>query len=259
MSPYARREPSNRLDDQGLLLTGRMMHVSRLATIGEMASGVAHELNQPLAAIANYAQASVRVLNHPEPDMADIREALQEIASQAVRAGDIIRRMRNLVRQDPAERVPTDASSLVEEMIDLLQADTKAHDTHLRLDLQPKLPPILVERVQIQHVLLNLIRNAMEALADLPPSRREIVIGTQLASDGAVEIYVADNGQGILPAVQERLLEPFFTTKRTGTGLGLAISNTIVRAHDGTFGHRPNTPSGTCFYLRISPISVTDA
>jgi len=249
----------NRSADNGLLLTGRMMHVSRLATIGEMASGVAHELNQPLAAIANYAQASVRVLNSPNPDMADIREALVEIGAQAVRAGDIIRRMRNLVRGDDAERAPTDASELVEEMVDLLQADARAHDTQLTLTLDRALPPILIARVQIQHVLLNLIRNALEALIPIPSRQREIVIGTQRLPDGDVEIFVSDNGPGVAPTVIERLFEPFFTTKPTGTGLGLAISNTIVRSHDGTFGHRPNTPSGACFYMRIPSISGAES
>ena len=249
------RRSSNRQTEKGMLLSGRMMQVSRLAAIGEMTSGVAHELNQPLAAIANYAQASVRLLNSPTPDIADVREALEEIATQAVRAGDIIRRMRNLVRNEEVERAPTDSSALVEEMMDLLQADARAHDTQLNLSLGRDVPNILVDRVQIQHVLLNLVRNAMEALGALPPSQREIIVGTQALPDGNVEIYVADSGLGIASTVQEHLFEPFFTTKPAGTGLGLAISKTIVRAHEGTFGYRPNMPSGACFFIRIPPIA----
>jgi len=248
------RRSSNRQAEKGMLLSGRMMQVSRLATIGEMTSGVAHELNQPLAAIANYAQASVRLLSSPTPDIADVREALEEIAAQAVRAGDIIRRMRNLVRAEEVERVPTDSSALVEEMLDLLQADARAHDTGLKLSLARDLPNILVDRVQIQHVLLNLVRNAMEALGAVPPNQREIIVGTRAVPDDNVEIYVADSGLGIDPTVQKHLFEPFFTTKPAGTGLGLAIGNTIVRAHEGTFGYRPNTPSGACFFLRIPSI-----
>ena len=251
-------QPKQR-DDNELLLTGRMMQVSRLATIGEMTSGVAHELNQPLAAIANYAQASSRVLSRPDPDLADIREALDEISAQALRAAEIIRRMRNLGRCDDAERLPTDSSALVEEMIDLLQADARAHGTQLILDLRPDLPPILVDRVQIQHVLLNLVRNSMEALGAIPANQRKIVLGTTLAADGHVEIYISDNGPGLTAEARDHLLEPFFTTKPAGTGLGLAISNTIVRAHAGVFGHRANTPSGACFYIRIPPISGAES
>jgi two-component system sensor kinase FixL len=228
-----------------------MMHVSRLATIGEMASGVAHELNQPLAAIANYAQASARLLNSPNPDLADVREALQEIGAQAVRAGEIIRRMRGLVREDEAERAPGSANALIGEMVDLLQADARTHDIQLRVSLAPDLPTILVHKVQVQHVILNLVRNAMEALVSIPPAQREIVVGTARGPDDTVEIFVSDNGPGVPHAVKERWLEPFFTTKTNGTGLGLAISNTIARAHDGSFSYRPNTPSGACFYVRL--------
>lgn len=246
-------ERNSPLGDQGLLLTGRMMHVSRLATIGEMASGIAHELNQPLSAIANYAHASVRMLKAPNADMNDVREALEEIAKQAERAGDIIRRMRNLVRQDETEHASVNANDLMQGLTELLQADARAHDTRLRLDLQAALPEILVEPVQIQHVLMNLVRNSLEALSDTPAGQREIVLGTTLTPDGYVELYVADNGPGVSPSAAARLLEPFFTTKETGTGLGLAISNTIVRAHEGKFGHRPNSPSGACFYVQIPP------
>jgi two-component system sensor kinase FixL len=242
-------------DGQNLPLTGRMMQVSRLATIGEMASGIAHELNQPLAAIVNYAQASVRMLGRPEPDMADIREAMAEIAAQAVRAGDIIRRMRNLVRSDAAERLRTQPNALIEEIAALLQADARVYHTELRLNLQPDVPEVFVNPIQIQHVLLNLARNAMEALQATPAGRREIVIGTVSAAADAVEIFVSDNGPGVSPAVADRLLEPFFTTKPAGTGLGLAISNTIVRAHDGQFGHRASLPGGACFYMQIPALT----
>jgi two-component system sensor kinase FixL len=245
--------------NEGLLLTGRMMQVSRLATIGEMTSGIAHELNQPLAAIANYAQASVRLLKSANPDMADVQEALEEISVQAARAGDIIRRMRNLVRGDDAERAPTDVNALIHEMSELLQADARAHDTQLRLDLASDPPTVLVHRLQIQHVILNLMRNAMEALGTMPSGRREVVVGTIRTADGGVEIFVSDNGPGIPAAVEEHWLEPFFTTKPSGTGLGLAISNTIVRAHDGVFGHRANSPSGACFFLRIPQVSGADS
>jgi two-component system, LuxR family, sensor kinase FixL len=241
--------------DAGTLFTGRMMHVSRLATIGEMASGIAHEINQPLAAITNYAQASVRLLNSPALDMADIREALQEISAQAQRAGDIIRRMRSLARHNDTERVQVSANALIQEISDLLQADARAHDAQLTLKLQPDLPCFSGDRVQIQHVLLNLMRNALEAIDENPLGQREVVLGTTRTANGDVELFVQDNGPGLTQAAVDRLSEPFFTTKPNGTGLGLAISNTIMRAHAGEFGYRPNLPRGACFYLHLPPIT----
>lgn len=245
-------------ETDGLLLTGRLMHVSRLATVGEMASGIAHELNQPLTAIASYAQGCARVLSLPDPDMADVDEALREISAQAVRAGDIIRRMRNLARHDDTQRASTAPNTLIDELLELLQADARIHDTRLRLHLAENLPTIMVNRLQIQHVLLNLFRNAIEALSCMNPQQREVILGTALAADGKVELFVSDTGPGVSPEIAEHMRDPFFTTKPAGTGLGLAVSNTIARAHDGTFGYRPNDPTGACFVISIpSDMSVT--
>jgi two-component system sensor kinase FixL len=241
-----------RAEEEGrLLLQGRIMHVSRLATIGEMAAGVAHEINQPLTAIATYAQACNRLLEMPQPDLAEVKDALREIAAQAVRAGAIIRRLRNLVRVSESVRAPSDINHLVQELAELMQTDARVHDVRLRLELAKDLPQVIVDRVQIQHVLLNLLRNALEALGDRPAGQREVVVRTALTPEGEVEMSVSDSGSGISPTVAERMFDPFFTTKEAGTGLGLTISSTIVRMHKGALGHRPNVPNGVCFYIRL--------
>lgn len=230
-----------------------MLQVSRLATIGEMAAGVAHELNQPLTAIANYAQACDRLLARPDANLEDIHTALREIAAQAVRAGDILRRLRSLARSQPMRRERADINAVIEEIGDLLTADARAHRGVLTFDLAPTLPSVFVDTVQLQHVIVNLVRNGLEAQPDAVPGAREIGLTTGLSAAGEVEITISDNGPGLSPQALERLFDPFFSTKPEGTGLGLAISNTVVRGHDGSLGHRPNQPSGACFFIRLPP------
>lgn len=234
-------------------LHGRMLQVSRLATIGEMAAGVAHELNQPLTAIANYAQACDRLLTRPAANLEDIHTALREIAAQAVRAGDILRRLRSLARSQPMRRERADLNEVVEEIRDLLTADARAHRAALTFELAAALPDVSVDSVQLQHVIVNLVRNGLEAQPDTVSEARQLCLRTGLCADGEVEITICDNGPGLSAQALERLFDPFFSTKPDGTGLGLAISNTVVRAHEGSLGHRPNQPRGACFYIRLPP------
>jgi two-component system sensor kinase FixL len=232
-------------------LQDRLMHVSRLATVGEMAAGIAHELNQPLAAVANYAQACERLLALPDPDLEEIREALREVAAQAVRAGDIIHKLRALARGQESPREVTDVEALLSELRDLIESDARHHQTDCRIELGRGLPPFEVDRAQIQQVILSLVRNALEALADTPIGSRQLLIRTALAASGDIEITICDSGPGVSPRIAERLFEPFCTTKATGTGLGLASSRSIARAHGGRLDHRPNVPAGACFVLSI--------
>jgi two-component system, LuxR family, sensor kinase FixL len=242
-----------RRESDGRALQERLWHVSRLATIGELTSGIAHQLNQPLAAIANYAQACERLLGRPDPDIEEIRGALREVTNQAVRAGDIIRRLRGLAHQRDDRRELTDVNGLVSELTELVQSDARLHQIDYRLDLSADLPQISVHRSQIQQVILNLTRNAIEALAESTIQPRELAIRTIRGSAGGVEIAVCDTGPGILPAVAPRLFEPFCTSKLNGTGLGLAISRTIIGAHGGTLDYRPRVPEGTCFAVHLPP------
>jgi len=232
-------------------LHGRLLQVSRMATIGEMAAGVAHELNQPLTAIANYAQACDRLLQRPGVDPLELQEALREIVAQASRAGDIIRRLRTLARTQHSERVPADLNALVGEMSELVMSDARVHGVLLSMQLAQSLPPVLVDAAQIQHVILNFVRNSLEALASRPAPAGRLLIRTSLTPQREAELAVIDNGPGLAPEVLKRLFDPFFSTKESGTGLGLAISNTIARAHGGSVGYRPNEPDGACFYILL--------
>ena len=233
------------------VMHGRMLQVSRLATLGEMAAGVAHELNQPLTAIANYAQACDRLLGRPKPDLEEIRTALREIAGQAVRAGDILRRLRSLAQAQPMRRERADLNATIEAIRDIILADGRVHRAQVQFDLAAHLPPVSVDTVQIQHAVLNLVRNGLEAPAVPGVAARTLIVRTGLASDGDVEITVLDNGPGLSPQAIERMFDPFFSTKPEGTGLGLAISNTVVRSHGGSLTYRANPPGGACFSIRL--------
>jgi two-component system sensor kinase FixL len=243
-----------RRDELAVLAQERLTRVARYATMGEMATGVAHELNQPLTAIATYARACEHFLDSPKPDLAETREAVREIAAEGLRAGDIIRRLRELVRGENRVHAPTDINSLVEELRGLLLADARIHDTSLRIELSPDLPRISADPVQIQQVILNLVKNALEALADTPAADRLVTLTTARSMDGDVELRVADNGPGVSPDIAQRLFEPFSTTKKSGTGLGLAISRTIMQSHGGTIGARPGKPAGAVFFARLPAV-----
>jgi two-component system sensor kinase FixL len=232
-------------------LQERLWHVSRLATVGEMASGIAHELNQPLAAIANYAQACDRLLTRPAADLEEIHGALKEITSQAVRAGDIIRKLRSLARDESERLELTDINALIGELMELVQSNARAQNVRVHLELAEDLPALEVHRVQIQQVILNLVRNAIESVSGSERSQREISVRTSRGRNGDLEIAVSDNGPGVLQSIVPRLFEPFCTSKPSGTGLGLAISRTIVGAHRGTVSYQSNSPAGACFVVRL--------
>jgi two-component system sensor kinase FixL len=242
---------NRRADEEATEARERMMHVSRLATMGEMASGISHELNQPLTAIANYAQASVRLLALPNHDLGDVREALEQIAGQALRAGEIIRRLRSLVRKRETQREQAGINELITELNSLTRADARSSDVRIILKLAADLPCLSLDRVQIQQVLLNLLRNCIDALESIPAGHREVIIGTGTTAAGDVFVEIADNGAGIAPEMLPHLFTPFATNKSQGTGLGLAISRTIVEAHRGRLEYRANKPRGAVFILTL--------
>lgn len=229
----------------------RMMHVSRLATVGEMAAGISHELNQPLAAITTYAQAARRIFgNTPDPDE-DVSDALEQIAAQALRAGEIIRRLRSLVRNRETQREPTQINLLIQELGTLTRADARLHDVRVRLELSEPLPLIDLDQIQMQQVLLNLVRNAVQSVQYSAAPDREILIQSRLDADGEVEVRVCDSGPGVSASMVDRLFQPFATTKSDGTGLGLAISRSIIEAHKGSLNYEANAPRGACFKIRL--------
>jgi PAS domain S-box-containing protein len=232
----------------------KLTHVARLSTMGEMATGLAHEINQPLTAIATYAQAGLRMMGAPGgADPEDLSDALKQITNQALRAGEVIKRLRAFVKNRTTRTETLDLNRLIEDVQVLADSDARLNDVRLTLDLAPGLPAVSADPVQIQQVLLNLIRNAIDALNETPGAPREIAVRTRRAPE-AIEVEVVDRGPGIPAQVADNLFNPFYTTKATGTGLGLAISRSIIRAHLGRLGHRPTPGGGTTFYFTLPPL-----
>jgi two-component system sensor kinase FixL len=234
-------------------LQAELVHVSRLTAMGEMASALAHELNQPLSAIANYLRGSRRLLEEDSDERATVlRTAMEKAAEQALRAGQIIRRLRDFVARGESERRVEDVRKLVEEASALALVGAKDRGVHVRFAFDPQGEFVLADKVQIQQVLLNLMRNAIESMEET--EHRELVISTS-ANGGMVEINVADTGTGIAAEIREQLFQPFVTTKRHGMGVGLSISRTIVEAHGGSIASGPNPGAGTIFSFTLPAVS----
>jgi two-component system sensor kinase FixL len=234
-------------------LQTELVHVSRLTAMGEMASSLAHELNQPLSAIANYMKGSRRLLEESSDERsALIREALDRAAEQAMRAGQIIRRLRDFVARGETDRQIESVSKLVEEASALALVGAKELGIRVRFHLDRRSDLVLADKVQIQQVLINLVRNAIDAMSN--SERRELSVGTAPAADGMIEIQVGDTGQGISDEVAAQLFQPFFTTKPHGLGVGLSICRTIVDAHGGQIGTRPNPGGGSIFYFTLRAV-----
>ncbi len=239
-------------------LQSELVHMSRLTAMGEMASALAHELNQPLSAIANYMKGSRRLLEHSSDERATmLRDAMDKAGEQALRAGQIIRRLRDFVARGESERRVEDVKKLAEEASALALVGAKDRGVRVRFNFAPRLDFVLADKVQIQQVLLNLIRNAIEAMEE--SDRRELLVATAAAADNMVEISVADTGSGISPDIAEQLFQPFITTKRHGMGVGLSISRTIIEAHGGVIAARPNSGGGTVFSFTLPAVTKEEA
>jgi two-component system sensor kinase FixL len=241
-----RQETEARLQE----LQSELVHISRLTAMGEMASTLAHELNQPLSAIANYLKGSRRLLeNSADERSAMIRDAMDKAAEQALRAGQIIRRLRDFVARGETERRVESIAKLVEEASALALVGIKEQGVRVRFQFDPTVDLVLADKVQIQQVLLNLMRNAIEAMEQSP--KRELLVSTAPAEDDMVAVAVADTGQGIPEETRSQLFQPFFTTKRHGMGVGLSISRTIVDAHGGQIWAEVNPGGGTVFRFTL--------
>ena len=236
----------------------RLAHVGRLTTMGEMASGIAHELNQPLTAIATYAQATRRLLAAGAGSKEDLEDALEQIGRQAERAGEIIRRLRSFVRKHEAGSERVDVNEQLRSVARLADVDARAHQARVDMALADRLPPVMADAIQIQQVILNLIRNAIESMVDEPVDRRIVTITSLLPNRDRVEVQVADRGMGIPPSLADRLFTPFLTTKSAGMGLGLTISSSIITAHGGKLWFTPNPGGGACFHFTL-PVALGEA
>jgi two-component system sensor kinase FixL len=238
-------------------LQSELVHISRLTALGEMSSALAHELNQPLSAIANYLNGVQRILaNDPDATSQKVRDALAKAVEQALRSGDIIRRLREFVSRGETEQKAQSVAKLVEEASALALVGARQLGVRVGFSLDPRADYVLVDKVQIQQVLLNLIRNAVEAMGDSP--RRELTVASRPVKGKMVEISIADTGPGLAPEVAERLFQPFVTTKAQGMGVGLSICRTIVEAHGGQIWVDSNPGGGAVFRLTVPKASVQE-
>ncbi len=238
-------------------LQSELVHISRLTAMGEMASTLAHELNQPLSAISNYLKGSRNLLEgRSDENSTTIRNALDRAADQAMRAGQIIRRLRDFVSRGETERRAESISKLVEEASALALVGVKDRGIHVQFEFDPSVDLVLADRVQIQQVLLNLIRNAMDAMET--SHERDLRIAITPIDKGYIRISVIDTGSGIAPEVAKQLFQPFVTTKRDGMGVGLSISRTIVEAHAGQIWVEQNPSGGTIFHFTLPAVTDGD-
>jgi len=238
-------------------LQSELVHISRLTAMGEMASTLAHELNQPLSAIANYLRGSRRLLEGASDEKsAAMRDALDKAGDQAMRAGHIIRRLRDFVARGESERRVESITKLVEEASALALVGVKDLGIRVQFQFKPEIDLVIADRVQVQQVVLNLIRNAMDAMET--SQTRDLVVAIAPAESGHVRISVTDSGSGISPEIAEQLFQPFITTKRHGMGVGLSISRAIVEAHNGRIWVEPNPTGGTIFHFTLAVVNQGD-
>ena len=238
-----RQETERRLDE----LQSEMRHVARLSEMGQMGSTLAHELNQPLTAIANYVEACRRLAEANAP-LEKVRQNLEKAAAQATRAGEIIRRLRQFVEKGSTERRAIPINQVVEEASALALIGAQQQGIRTTLQLDPSNPRAVIDRVQIQQVLVNLIRNSVDAVASSP--RREITVSTRVMHDG-IELSVSDTGPGIAPEIAPKLFRPFVSTKQKGMGVGLSISRSIVQSHGAELRAIPGTDRGVTFTFTL--------
>jgi C4-dicarboxylate-specific signal transduction histidine kinase len=223
--------------------------------MGEVATGMAHELNQPLSAIVNYANGCGRRLQSGLGNKKQLLAAMQQITAQAERASEIIRRLRALVAKQPPLRARVDLNHLIREVCSFVEYDSSKLQVSIELDLPPRPIAVNVDLVQIEQVLLNLVRNALDALQEVPVDRRRLCVSST-SEEGRARVKVSDSGNGIGPERLGRLFDPFFTTKPTGMGMGLPISQTIVHDHAGHIWVHSEPGIGTDFYIELPLIEA---
>ncbi|MGA2051623.1 MAG: ATP-binding protein [Terracidiphilus sp.] len=231
-----------------------LAHVSRMTTMGELTASLAHEVNQPITAAVNGASTCVRWLTREDPDLEEAREAASGVIRNAKRAADIINRIRSILKKGQSKRHLSDVNELIREMSALLGSEAKRYSISVRTELDPELPKVMTDSVQVQQVLMNLIMNSIDAMKEVD-RERELTIRSQWADNRTLMISVSDTGVGLPPQQADRIFDAFFTTKPHGIGMGLRISRSIVESHGGRLWASDNAPHGATFCFTL-PISV---
>jgi two-component system, LuxR family, sensor kinase FixL len=229
----------------------RLAHMGRFNLMGEMTAGIAHEINQPLSAIATYAQAAKRILGQERPDVAVLSDVCLKIDDQARRAGQVIENLRRFIRKQEIETQSLDVNSVIHAVLNLIQADARAAGIPVKITAAKDLPSVRADATQLQQVLLNLTRNSVDAMRDGRHKEKGIAILTGRAGPDRVRITVTDHGDGVSPQLGDNIFHPFVTTKADGLGVGLAISRTIVQSYDGTLEYRDNPEGGAVFSIDL--------
>ena len=232
---------------------GELAHVARVSTMGELAASIAHEVNQPLGAIVGNADICLRWLDGSEPDLVQLKEALEDIASDGHRASQVVARIRSLVKKNVPNKAPLDFNDVVREVVDLVNHEAQRKQVTVLSELATSLPLVAADRVQLQQVLINLVMNGMESMNEVTNGKRELILTTSL-SDRGVLTAVSDCGVGFAAANAEQMFKPFHTTKSNGMGMGLAISRSIIESHGGKLWAEPNEPGGATFKFTLPPV-----
>ncbi|HUA39194.1 MAG TPA: PAS domain S-box protein [Candidatus Sulfopaludibacter sp.] len=240
-----------RAEVEALRQRAELTHVTRVSTVGALASSLAHELNQPLSAILSNAQAASRFLAAATPDLAEVRGALEDIAQDTKRAGEVIRQVRSLVRRGEPNLTPLDLNRVISDVVRLLHSDMLIRKVRVALELDPALRKAGGDSIQLQQVILNLMLNAFDAMKDLPESKRSVILRTRQLDADTIRVEVSDCGTGISPERLFNLFEPFHSSKQDGLGLGLAISHSIIEAHKGRLWAENNPYHGATFYFTL--------
>jgi two-component system sensor kinase FixL len=238
-------------------LEARLEQVGRVSLMGEMAAGIAHEINQPLTAIANYSQAAKRMFATNDPSSDDLEQACRGIAEQAHRAGKVIENLRSFIGKQEVSKSVIDINNAIRDVMTLIKSDTRAAGIPLELRFADNLPAVNGNAVQLQQVLLNLTRNAVDAMRSALRKEEGIAIETGRTGDGGVRLSVSDHGGGIPPSLANAIFHPFVTTKKDGLGVGLAISQTIVRAHGGVLSYHNEPGGGVTFDVSLPAVEET--
>ncbi len=233
----------------------QLAHFSRLGLMSELASGIVHEVNQPLSAISNYSQASANYIKAENPDLAKLAELVNKTREQALRAGQIIQRMREFIKSQATSHLSNDVNTLINSATFLCLANLTQHNIQLILNLENNLPPITVDHIQIEQVIINLIKNSTDAIVNsCQETKRQITINSRLTYNNMIEISIKDNGPGLTQEQHKKILTPYYTTKEDGMGIGLSISKSIIESHQGSLHFNSQPGQGATFYITL-PIS----